>query len=208
MTNWKEEKENLEKFIYEEQLPYDKIGEIYGCSGSNIRKVAKQLGIELPQRRKINPCETFNKGIAKKYYCLNCGKELNSENNVNRSHKYCSIKCQRDYQYKDSIKMWLSGEDSGTRKNNQMASFIRRYLFELHNSSCQICGWHEINPITNKVPLEIHHIDGDCSNNRPENLQLLCPNHHSLTPNYGILNKDKSTRYFYGRINKEDDEEQ
>ena len=67
--------------------------------------------------------------------------------------------------------MWLSGEDSGTRKNNQMASFIRRYLFELYNSSCQICGWHEVNPVTNKVPLEIHHIDGDCSNNRPENLR-------------------------------------
>ena len=35
----------------------------------------------------------------------------------------------------------------------------------------------------------MHHIDGDCTNNKIENLQLLCPNCHSLTSNLGILNK-------------------
>ena len=36
-----------------------------------------------------------------------------------------------------------------------------------------------------RIPLEIHHIDGDCTNNKMENLQLLCPNCHSLTSNFG-----------------------
>ena len=35
-----------------------------------------------------------------------------------------------------------------------------------------------------KIPLELHHINGDNTDNRIENLQLLCPNCHALTDNY------------------------
>jgi hypothetical protein len=34
------------------------------------------------------------------------------------------------------------------------------------------------------VPLELDHVDGDRTNNRLENLRLLCPNCHALTPTY------------------------
>jgi hypothetical protein len=34
------------------------------------------------------------------------------------------------------------------------------------------------------IPLELDHIDGDRTNNRIENLRLLCPNCHALTPTY------------------------
>lgn len=34
------------------------------------------------------------------------------------------------------------------------------------------------------ISLELHHIDGDTMNNEISNLQLLCPNCHSLTENY------------------------
>lgn len=34
------------------------------------------------------------------------------------------------------------------------------------------------------IPLEVHHIDGNKSNNELHNLQLLCPNCHALTPTY------------------------
>lgn len=192
MINWIEEKENLEKYILQDNISYEEIGRMYGCSGANVKKQAKKLGIELPQRRKINDSETFNKGTGKKNYCLNCGKE------IPLNQKYCSNKCQMEYTYKVSIEKWKSGEDSGTRKNNEMAQFVRRYMFEKYNGKCQKCGWGEINPITGNIPLEVHHIDGDCSNNHEDNLQLLCPNCHSLTENFGSLNKN-SKRYFYLR---------
>lgn len=36
----------------------------------------------------------------------------------------------------------------------------------------------------NKIPLELHHINGNKHDNRIENLQLLCPNCHAITDNY------------------------
>ena len=45
-----------------------------------------------------------------------------------------------------------------------------------------------------KIPLEVHHLDGDRMNNELSNLQLLCPNCHALTENWrgkNISKKDK-----------------
>ena len=77
-SKWLKEKENLEKLILEEKLSYEEIGRRYNCSGSNIKKVALRIGIQLEDRRNINPKETFNKGIikVKTAICKNCGKEF------------------------------------------------------------------------------------------------------------------------------------
>jgi predicted HNH restriction endonuclease len=37
-----------------------------------------------------------------------------------------------------------------------------------------------------RSPLEIHHKDGSKKNNSEDNLDLLCPNCHSLTFNYNL----------------------
>lgn len=124
--------------------------------------------------------------------CAHCGKEFEGKPYMT---KYCSIKCQRDHEYEEYIKRWKNGEESGMSGRYGISAYIRRYLFEKYDGKCQICGWNEENPITHKVPLQIHHIDGDCTNNKEENLQLLCPNHHSLTETFGNLNEN-SKRVF------------
>ena len=58
-----------------------------------------------------------------------------------------------------------------------------------YSCKCQLCGWGKMNIYTNKIPLEVHHIDGNYKNNKEENLQLLCPNCHSLTETYKNHNK-------------------
>lgn len=58
------------------------------------------------------------------------------------------------------------------------------------NYKCELCGWGEINPYTNTFPLEIHHKDGDYRNNEESNLQVLCPNCHSLTSTAKGANKN------------------
>ncbi len=38
--------------------------------------------------------------------------------------------------------------------------------------------------MSEEIPLELHHVDGNNQNNSLDNLQLLCPNCHALTENY------------------------
>lgn len=51
---------------------------------------------------------------------------------------------------------------------------------------CEICGIKEW--LGKPIKLHLHHKDGDHSNNELENLELLCPNCHSYTDNYGVYN--------------------
>lgn len=74
-SKWIEEKEYLEKSILIDGKSYEELGREYGCTGSNIKKVAIRIGINLPQKRKINECETFNRK-KKIYTCLNCKKGI------------------------------------------------------------------------------------------------------------------------------------
>ena len=119
-----------------------------------------------------------------KKYCLLCGKLL-----VNRQTKYCCPAHQKEYEYQEWIKKWKNGEEEGWTGTG-IKNRVRKYLFEKNDNKCELCGWGEINPYTNKIPLEVHHIDGNYKNSIEKNLQLLCPNCHSLTSNYKSLNKD------------------
>lgn len=115
----------------------------------------------------------------KESHCLNCGNKLNRHQG-----KYCCSKCQGEYQYKKYIERWKSGLENGMKGTYQLSNYIIRYIKEKYNNKCCRCGWNEINPFTNNVPLEIHHKDGDYINNDESNLELLCPNCHSLTNTY------------------------
>lgn len=201
--NWDKERDNLVKLINIDNKPYEEIGRMYKCTGTNIVKAARRLGIELRARRVVNPKETFSARKARIVRCINCGKEFKPYKTSR--DKYCSMKCSGEYIYKQNIKKWLNGEISGSKKYGY-SDFVREYLFRLHNNRCQICGWGEKNKTTNKIPLQIHHIDGDCLNNRLDNLQLLCPNCHSLTENFGSKNKNatKGRSAYFGRAKKAD----
>lgn len=118
--------------------------------------------------------------------CLNCGKEFHKKQN---GTKYCCQKCQQEYQHKKYIERWKNGEENGMSGEYGISKHIRNYLLEKHNNKCEKCGWGEENPHTHTIPLEIHHIDGDYTNNKEKNLQVLCPNCHSLTETHKSHNK-------------------
>ena len=186
--------EELQKYI-DDKWSYESIGAAYGVSGAAIRKRIVKLGGKLPKRREVSEKETFNKGLkfTAQSYCVECGKP------VANGYKYCSNKCQMLHQDKDKVQDWKEHPEHYERED--MPNFIRRYLIAKYNG-CQLCGWHEINPTTGNMPLEVHHIDGNCLNNREDNLQLLCPNCHSLTPNAGALNRGNSKRYKWKECRK------
>ena len=187
-------KEDLERFIFEEGKSYEEIGRSYGCTGSYVRKVAKKLGLSLPQRRRINPEESFSHPRQEVKYCLNCGNPLKSY----WSKKYCCQKCFTEARYKKNIENWLAHPESIC--SEETPAYIRKFLMLKYNSRCEKCGWGELNLMTGNIPLEVHHINGDCTDNKLSNLQLLCPNCHSLTETFGALNRGNSKRYKLKKI--------
>lgn len=124
--------------------------------------------------------------------CIGCGDLLR---NANR--RYCSNQCQADYAYKRYIDSWQRGDKTGERgiRAKNISNHVRRYLLEKHGEKCSRCGWSQQNPITRQVPLEIDHIDGNAGNNKEANLQLLCPNCHSLTPGFRNLNRGRGRKW-------------
>jgi hypothetical protein len=124
--------------------------------------------------------------------CRVCGKEVGLPVGI-----YCSTKCQREFCYREYIERWKRGEVSGSCKGECCSPHVRRYLTEIQEEQCAECGWDKRHPITKKVPLQIHHINGDPDDNSPENVVLLCPNCHSLTSTFGALNKGKGRGYRY-----------
>ena len=77
------------------------------------------------------------------------------------------------------------------KKNSFISQKVLRGYIERHNLleyRCQNCGcdgsWMD-----GEIALELHHIDGDTTNNELSNLQYLCPNCHALTKNYRGKNK-------------------
>jgi hypothetical protein len=128
--------------------------------------------------------------------CLNssCKKEIFG----NSKQKYCCKKCQQAKQRQDYLDRWKAGREKGwTSKTIIISSIVRDYLFIKFNNKCSSCNWGEKNGFTNRIPLQVHHIDGDAKNCREENLDLLCPNCHSLTENFGRNNKQsaRTNRY-------------
>lgn len=63
-------------------------------------------------------------------------------------------------------------------------SLLKKKLFqeELKEKRCECCGRTEW--MDKPINLQLHHINGDNTDNRLENLQILCPNCHSYTDNY------------------------
>ena len=216
MKKWSIDILNGVETLLKEGKTYDEIGLLYNKSGNAIRSKLNKLkknksdywdfeknktkyclncGKEIKGYKKFcnNSCAaTYNntkREIKKENVeikkCLNCGNDVKKG-----ATKFCSYKCLSEYKYKNYITKWKNNEINGlTCKIGSTSEVIRRFIFEKYENKCARCGWHEINPYTGKIPLQVEHIDGNYANNNEENLILLCPSCHSLTPTYGARNK-------------------
>jgi predicted nucleic acid-binding Zn ribbon protein len=140
-------------------LPYTKRSNIYcsnSCSASDLTK-----------SRKSRKKKFFN--------CLNCGIDSG------RNPKYCSSKCNLEYEYKITEQKILAGKGSSTQ--------IKQYLIMKNGLRCEKCN--ETHKLGEIIPIEIDHINGDHKDNRLENCRLLCPTCHAMTPTYKNRNRGR-----------------
>ena len=197
LSKWLSEKENLYQLIVIQKLSYEKIGLIYGCSGTNIKNVAIRLGIPVTQRRKVNPKENFGKGIIKVPLtnCLNCGNEFRVY--AGSFGKYCCCQCRHEHYHKLKYQDFLENPEKYNRADYSPSGFKKDFLKE-QNYKCAICG---MTPQWNGKQLVfiLDHIDGHAAHNYRNNLRLICPNCDSQLDTYKSKNKCSDRKYRYNR---------
>lgn len=106
-------------------------------------------------------CYDIRNGEPIKYNCLWCSKEFIYP--PNRPRRCCSHSCANKYRNKDILEPKYA---NGFRKFWERRGIINK---------CERCNYNE-----HKKILGIHHKDRNPKNNKRENLEVLCPNCHSL----------------------------
>jgi len=115
--------------------------------------------------------------------------------------QHCSNECKQ----KTQRNLYIHKLNSGLYASKSTNS-IRKLLITIRGNNCESCRnskWVYKNvagfEICDTLPLTLHHVDGNADNNVPTNLQLVCWNCHSLTPNFGRKNKNSSRKNRYRR---------
>lgn len=128
--------------------------------------------------RKEDILKWINEKQSKAFICreLKCKPEtLNSylqKMNINYEGNQGLKGLKQSNQYKTAIEY--------SQQANVKSHLLKQKLIKdgIKKDECEICGcsfWQG-----KKLPLELHHKDGDHFNNDFSNLQILCPNCHSI----------------------------
>lgn len=74
---------------------------------------------------------------------------------------------------------WSAGQQLKDWRNYTKVESLKKHLRCLKHNTCEKC---QLNTWNDKpIPLEVHHKDGDRTNNNLSNLALLCHNCHAQT---------------------------
>lgn len=120
------------------------------------------------------------------YVCDYCGKEF-KRRDCNHKFKFCCRKCKDEAQKIDSGERFANLRPDHYGEKESIYSYRSRALDKYENK-CAVCGYDEDIDV-----LEVHHIDSNRSNNKLDNLIVLCPTCHKklTTGKYKLVDRNK-----------------
>jgi hypothetical protein len=74
---------------------------------------------------------------------------------------------------------WNKGQQLKDWSKYKQTKHFRKHLLKERDFKCESCNRKTWNK--KQIPLEIHHVDGDRTNNKLDNLKVLCCNCHATT---------------------------
>lgn len=195
-------KEHIEKLAQESNSYSELIAKIYGKSnGNNWRKgkiLIEKFGIDISRYRIrkytkeiLEHAVRNNKSMSDTVRSLGLKAGGSSQAFIKRRIKEFDIDCSHfivgNRFPKSKNKTWqevlIMKPDGSTRT---AVHILKRCLVEIgreyrcESEDCEVSTEWLGKPIT----LQVHHCDGNCLNNTPENLMFLCPNCHAQTENW------------------------
>lgn len=181
--DWTNERDNLQKLL-SQGISYAEIGRQYGCTGNNVKKQAKKMGLYKPKERTEPILNSRGKLVKPSQYseCPICHRRKWPTSLLCRD---CSNKNKRTIGDK-TLGDYINGNTIyKTRFCQDIRKDARRVLQEAGiEPTCKYCNSHEFDDI-----VEVHHIKNIlsystdtkiCDINCKDNLVWLCPNHHTM----------------------------
>lgn len=83
----------------------------------------------------------------------------------------------------------FEGKHPQYQSNKLRIRILEENIIEWRCNNCKMIEW-----LGNPIPLELNHINGVSSDHALNNLELLCPNCHSLTSTYRGKNKGRMVK--------------
>jgi predicted transcriptional regulator len=151
-----------------------------GISQSTVSYHARQLGIPVDEsaRRRYDWNE-----IQRAYDSGMSVRECQAAFGFNRASWHAAVR--RGAVVPRPAAMPIETLLAGARSRNHLK--LRLYAAGVKRPECERCGLVEWRG--EALSLALHHVNGDGTDNRLENLQILCPNCHSQTDNFAGRNR-------------------
>ena len=127
-----------------------------GAGYKKIDTLFEKFGIKIDFKKSKNNFVKYETIIKT---CPICESEFETKKGSKKEKSTCSYACANSY------------FRSGVNNPNWKEEAYRSTCFLYHEHKCVVCD--------EKLLLDVHHLDGNRKNNKPENLIPLCGTHHA-----------------------------